>query len=95
MSETQTRAPGRPTDKMLEFAKNIARRVNKELTQDIMQDFDACRTFIDENKAAASRPTEKQLAFAMRISQERGVELPDDVLADSRAISRWIDDNKG
>ncbi len=94
MSEPQTREPGRPTDKMLEFAKNIARRLSLELPENVMQEFDACRNFIDANKEQASRPTEKQLAFATRISQERGVELPADVLADSRAISRWIDENR-
>lgn len=93
MSEPSARV-GRPTDKMLEFAKNIASRVGKSVTDEIMTDFEACRAFIDENKEQALRPTERQLAFAQRIADEKSVEIPPEALANGRELSKWIDANK-
>lgn len=91
MSENRS---SKPTEKMLDFAKRIATKINAELPAEAIADFDACKKFIDDNKDAAMRPTEKQLAFAQRIAGEKGVAVPDEALADGRKLSEWIDANK-
>ena len=91
MSETRA---SKPTDKMVEFATKIAKALNQPLPEEVSADFEACKKFIDDNKAAASRPSEKQLKYAESIATKKGVQIPDEVKADAREISKWIDENK-
>ena len=93
-SMTDTTSPRKPTDKMLEFAKRIAAKLNQELPQEVMVDGDACSKYIDANREAAMRPTDKQLKFAESIAKDRGIEVPEDVKKDGRELSKWIDENK-
>lgn len=89
------RAPGKPTEPMLRFAKQIADKLGiKPFPDEVMNDFDACKKFIDDNKDSASRPTEKQLNFANSIASKKGVTIPASVLANGRELSAWIDNNK-
>jgi DNA topoisomerase-3 len=85
---------GTPTDKMLEFAKSIATKLQKPVPDEVMVDFDTCKKFIDDNKDAANRPSDKQLSFANSISQSKGVAIPPEALANGRELSRWIDATK-
>lgn len=94
---TDTTAPKRvskPTDKMLEFAKSIAKKVGVRIPDEVLTDFDACKAFIDEHKDVAMRPSEKQLNFANSIASSKGLTIPAEVLANGRDLSKWIDDNK-
>lgn len=84
----------KPTDKMLEFAKSIAKRLNIRVPDEVMTDYEACKQFIDTNRDAALRPSEKQLSFAQAIAQRKGVTVPAECLANGRELSKWIDDNK-
>lgn len=92
MSE-ETRV-NKPSDKMLEFAKNIATRLNTKVPENVMNDWEACKQYIDENKDNASRPTDKQSNFAKMIADRKGVTIPDDVAKNGRLLSKWIDENK-
>lgn len=83
-----------PTAKMLEFAKKIADKTGKKLTDETMSDFEACKQFIDENKDAANGPSEKQVKFAEGIAKSKGLTIPGELLKDGRALSKWIDENK-
>ncbi len=94
MSDTTQPRSNKPTDKQLEFAKNIAKKLNLRVPDDVMTSFDACRAFIDEHLPAYNKPSEKQLSFAQNIAQRKGVAIPDEILANGRELSRWIDDNK-
>ncbi len=94
MSETPTKRANKPTDKMLEFAKNVAKRIGVRVPDEVMTDFDACRAFLDANKDAAMRPSDKQLNFAKSIAERKGIDIPEDVLANGRELSKWIDDHK-
>lgn len=85
---------GKPTDKMLDFAKSIAKKLNLRVPDEVMSDFDACKAFIDENRDAAMRPSEKQLSFANSIASSKGLTIPDEVLANGRELSKWIDENR-
>lgn len=84
----------KPSDKMLEFAKNIATRLNMPLPDDVRNDWEKCKQFIDDNKDNASRPTDKQSNFAKMIADRKGLTIPDDVAKNGRLLSKWIDDNK-
>ncbi len=94
MSETNGQRASKPTDKMLEFAKSIAKRVGVRVPDEVMTDFDQCKQFIDSNKDAAMRPSDKQLNFANSIAERKGLTIPDEVLANGRELSKWIDDHK-
>jgi len=94
---TDTNEPKRaskPTDKMLEFAKSIAKKVGVRLPEEVMGDFDTCRAFIDEHKDVAMRPSDKQLNFANSIASSKGLTVPPEVLANGRELSKWIDEHK-
>jgi hypothetical protein len=84
----------KPTEKMTNFARSIAARGGIELPEDVLTSFEACRRFIDENKAVAMRPTEKQLSFASAIAGRKNLSIPEEAAQDARALSRWIDENK-
>lgn len=96
MSENATRQG--PTPKMGEFAAGIAKRLNLELPEDVLMDFEACKAFIDANKDAASAipmaPSEKQLKFADSIAKKKGLTIPPATLAHGKELSKWIDENK-
>lgn len=93
-STMQDSAVRKPTDKMIEFARSIAARMGAALPEEALASFDACREFIDNNKAAVMGPTDKQLSFANTIAQRKGISIPADVARDGRALSKWIDENK-
>lgn len=94
MSDTTPQRANKPTDKMLEFAKNVAKRIGVRVPDEVMTDFDACREFLDTNKDAAMRPSDKQLNFAKSIAERKGVDIPEDVMANGRELSKWIDEHK-
>lgn len=94
MSDTETKRSNTPSDKMLEFAKNIATKVGVRVPDEVMVDWDACKKFIDDNKEVAMRPSEKQLNFANKIAQTAGVAIPPEILANGRDLSKWIDEHK-
>jgi DNA topoisomerase-1 len=92
MTETASSRP--PTEKMLEYAKNIAKKLGIRVPDEVMVDGSACSKFIDANKNAALRPSDKQLTFAKAIAERKGVEIPDTALANGKELSKWIDENK-
>jgi DNA topoisomerase-3 len=98
MSENGEKRRSGPTDKMLEFAKSIAKRVGASLPDDAKDDFDVCRAFIEEHKDAAQAlpapPTKKQLDFAKSIADKKGLTIPASTLKNMKELSAWIDANK-
>jgi hypothetical protein len=94
MSENQERGASSPTEKMLEYATKIAKAINQPLPDEVANDFEACKLFIDTHKEAANRPSEKQLKFAESIAAKKQLTIPPEALADAREISKWIDANK-
>lgn len=85
---------GKPTTKMLEFAKAIAAKINVRVPDEVMTSYDECSKFIEANKDAAMRPSDKQLKYAETIASNKGIEIPDDVKGNGKELSRWIDANK-
>jgi DNA topoisomerase III len=93
-SMSEEKRVNKPSDKMLEFAKNIANKLGTKLPEAVANDWEECKRYIDENKDNASRPSDKQLNFAKMIADRKGVTIPDDVAKNGRLLSKWIDDNK-
>lgn len=91
MSENRS---SKPTDKMLEYAKNIAKKIAVRIPDEVMTDYEACKKFIDDNKDAANKPSEKQEKFAKSIAERKGIEVPAAILANGRELSAWIDAHK-
>ncbi|MCC5609595.1 hypothetical protein LC612_23165 [Nostoc sp. CHAB 5834] len=95
MADTDNARATKPTDKMLDYAKKIATRLNIRVPDEVMTDFEVCKQFIDDNKDAANRPSDKQLSFANNIAETKGLTIPPEVQANGRELSKWIDENKG
>lgn len=93
MTDNTQQRTNKPTDKMLEFAKNVAKKLGQPLPDEVINSFDACRAFLDANKDAANRPSEKQLNFAKTIAERKGVTIPPETLANGKELSKWIDAN--
>ena len=94
MSDNDSGRSNAPTQKMLEFAQSIAKRMNIELPAEVETSFEACRKFLDDNSAAAVAPSEKQLKFATSIAERKGLTIPPDTLKNGKELSKWIDANK-
>lgn len=94
MSDNGQPRTNRPTDKMLEFAKSIAKRIGQPVPDEVMSSFDACKEFLDANQAVAMLPSEKQLSFANSIAVRNGLTIPAEALAAGKELSKWIDANK-
>ena len=94
MSDSSAPRSNKPSDKMLEFAKNIAKKLGQAVPDEVAADWEACKKFIDDNKDAANRPTDKQVNFAKTIADRKGATIPPEILANGRELSRWIDENK-
>lgn len=93
MADTDQSRVSKPTDKMLEFAKNIAKKIGKPVPDDVMVSFDACKAYLDANKDAAMRPSDKQLNFANVIAERKGLTVPPEALGNGKELSKWIDAN--
>ena len=94
MTDTNEPRKSNPTDKMLEYAKSIATRVNVRVPDEVMTDFEACKAFIDQHKDAAMRPSDKQLNFANSIAERKGLTVPAETAANGKELSKWIDLHK-
>lgn len=93
MSDEQQRV-NKPSDKMLEFAANIATKLGTKLPDDVKSNWEVCKQYIDDNKDTANRPSEKQLKFATSIAERKGLTIPDEASKNGRILSQWIDENK-
>lgn len=94
MSDTGENRISPPTSKMLDFAKNIATRINQRIPEEVMTNFEKCKEYIDKNKDAANQPSPKQLTFATSIAGRKGLTIPPETLANGKELSAWIDANK-
>jgi DNA topoisomerase-3 len=93
MSEEQQRV-NKPSDKMLEFAANIATKLGTKLPDDVKSNWEVCKQYIDDNKDTANRPSEKQLKFATSIAERKSLTIPEEAIKNGRLLSVWIDENK-
>lgn len=82
-----------PTDAMVRFANDLARRHGLRLPAAVLRDFTACSQFIEKAKklSTSELPTERQLAYALRLASQQGVAIPPATLKSRVALSIWLD----
>ena len=86
-----------PTQKQLDFARAIARRLDRAIPRTELEDRRALSKWIDAHKAGgASAPgaTSKQVAFAEKLARIKRRAIPDECFKDADLMSRWIDLNR-
>jgi DNA topoisomerase-3 len=83
-----------PSDKMLSFARDLAKGKKIDFPKDAVSDYTVCKLFIDNNttpKNEDGSPSEKQLAFAQKLSAETKTDIPEEVVKNAQELSKWID----
>lgn len=88
---------GRPTDRMLTLARDLADRRREKLPPEVTESFDACKAWLDAHcqppaQAGEERaPSDAQLKYAERLAAQRGWVLPSEARATAKACSSFID----
>jgi len=86
-----------PTQKQLDYARTLARRVDLAIPRTELEDRKALSKWIDTHKRAAPRgpgATSKQVAYAEKIARMKRRAIPDACFRDAGLMSRWIDANR-
>lgn len=86
-----------PTEKMLNFAKQVAERTGIELPAAAETDFDACKSFLDANVEAANNaprpPSDKMISFAESVATRNSIELPEGYKTDYSLCKQFLDEH--
>lgn len=91
----------KPTQKMINAAKKIAKVKDIKLPAGVLTDGVKCRAFLGEHlkprevgpdgKPVSFPPSEKQLGFAETLAKQTGTEVPAGARASVKELSAWID----
>lgn len=90
-------APLPPTQKQLDYARAIARRLDMAIPHSKLEDRRALSAWIDSHKAGGYRgpgATSRQVAFAEKLARHKRRAIPDECFRDAALMSRWIDANR-
>lgn len=88
------------SEKQLQFAREIARKVGVTVPPEAEQDRQLISEWIGAHRNAAARrqfssyPSSKQVAFAERIARLKRRNVPDECFRDRGLMSKWIDGNR-
>ncbi len=82
-----------PTEKMVSFAQKIAERKQLTLPPLAVEDYEICRTFLDQHGAILP-PTEKALNWALDIAKKKNLKLSAETCGDARLLSAWIEEHR-
>ncbi|MZR12816.1 hypothetical protein GQE99_07255 [Maritimibacter sp. DP07] len=86
-----------PTDKQLNYARVIARKLDTAIPRTSLESRQALSSWIDRHKprhATHGVATSRQVAFAEKIARIKRRAIPDECFRDAGLMSRWIDANK-
>jgi DNA topoisomerase-3 len=90
--------PGAPTDKMRALARDLADKRGERLPPDVLNDFEACRAYIDARverpavpEGGTRLPTPKQLEFAEKLAKRRGWVVPVEARSSFAECSKFIE----
>jgi len=86
-----------PSQKQLDFARAIARRLDARIPRAELEDRKALSRWIDAHKTGGPRgpgATSKQVAYAEKIARIKRRAIPDECFRDAGLMSRWIDANR-
>lgn len=90
-------APLPPTQKQLDYARTIARRLDQAIPRPNLETRAALSRWIDAHKATGARApsaTSRQVAYAEKIARMKRRAIPDECFRDAGLMSRWIDANR-
>jgi len=91
-------APLPPTQKQLDYARAIARRLDMAIPRDNLESRRALSRWIDSHKpragAAGAGATSRQVAFAEKLARLKRRAIPDECFRDAGLMSRWIEANR-
>ena len=81
-----------PSEKQLQWAKNIAKDLNIALPNGIEANWKICSDFIEKNKdKIITPPSEKQIELAKKLSKDKGMELPKGYDTNLKICKNFID----
>ncbi len=87
-----------PTQKQLDYARAIARRLDMAIPRAGLEDRQALSRWIDSHKPSGGAhgpgATSRQVAFAEKIARIKRRAIPDECFRDAGLMSRWIDANR-
>lgn len=86
-----------PTQKQLDYARAIARRLDQAIPRAGLESRASLSRWIDAHKpgtAGATGATSRQVAFAEKIARIKRRPIPDECFRDAGLMSRWIDANQ-
>jgi hypothetical protein len=86
-----------PTQKQLDYARAIARRLDTAIPRSNLENRQSLSRWIDSHKtgsASAPGATSRQVAFAEKIARIKRRAIPDECFRDAGLMSRWIDANR-
>lgn len=86
-----------PTQKQLDFARAIARRMDARIPRAELEDRRALSRWIDAHRKGGARApgaTSRQVAYAEKIARLKSRAIPDECFRDAGLMSRWIDANR-
>lgn len=91
----QTPVP--PTQKQVDYARAIARRLDRAIPHASLESRASLSRWIDAHKpgaAPAPGATSRQVAYAEKIARIKRRAIPDECFRDAGLMSRWIDANR-
>ncbi|MEJ1999108.1 MAG: hypothetical protein P8X51_12830 [Maritimibacter sp.] len=86
-----------PTQKQLDYARQIARRLDMAIPRTEREDRRALSRWIDAHKVKSGGgggASSKQVAYAEKIARIKRRAIPDECFRDAGLMSRWIDANR-
>ena len=87
-----------PTQKQLDYARAIARRLDLAIPRANLEDRKALSRWIDAHRPHGGRAgagaTSRQVAFAEKIARIKRRAIPDECFRDAGLMARWIDANR-
>lgn len=87
-----------PTQKQLDYARAIARRLDEAIPHASLADRRALSRWIDHHKAHSNAAhhgaTSRQVAFAEKLARIKRRAIPNECFKDAKLMSRWIDANR-
>ena len=82
---------GRPTEKMLKFAEDIAKKTGETLTEEIKEDFEKTKEFINNFKDKVKKSlSEKQIAIIEKNGDESIKKLLEDTSKNYQELKEWL-----
>lgn len=90
--ELSTGETNPPSEKQLEWAKNIAQNLKISLPNGIENSWKICSDFIEKNKdKVVTPPTDKQIELAKKLSKDKGLSLPKGYDTNLKICKEFID----